>query len=231
MERPVNPVSELPKKNLKRNLDTGGEVRRTPDEQTRKALKADTLQNTASRDLDLTNPTHVEIARQRTGLPLNHQRQLEPIDFRVINDIRGTRNCFDCSLAAARRRTVTELYRTELNPRNIYMLSNRAPTIEYIVNLYREAGFTDTQIVFQGVPREFEAFLNRNLRNGELAQFSLASYSSMEDFRRQIGNVDNGLSGGPIFERSVFHNAFTKCNQFLRNSSASYTSIRRCRRC
>lgn len=120
--------------------------------------------------IDLTNPTHLQIARRRTGLSQTHINRLEPIDFRVINDVQGNMNCYYCSLAALKRKTVTEL-RREIE---IDSIPSGAPSIAYIEQLYRRAGFPDAKAIWEGTPSEFLTMLDNNLSNGESTHFSLA---------------------------------------------------------
>nr|UDL18262.1 chitinase-like protein [Bemisia tabaci] len=126
--------------------------------------------------MDLSNPTHLEIARQRTGLADGYAQRLEPADFRVVNDVQGNMNCYYCSLAALKRKTVTEL----LKETEVMMEAKGAPSIKYIVDLYKEAGFQNAKQIFEGTPEKFYAFLDNNIANGEIVHFSLP-------FRRNDG--------------------------------------------
>lgn len=162
-------TSSTKKRTFKDFLEFDGVVRKSTVEQ-QQSQRRRINSNIPDSRIDLTNIKHLEIARQRTGLPPSHYRRLEPIDFRVINDVQGNMNCYYCSLSALKRKTVTELYK-EIG---VEALPTGAPTIQYILDLYKHAGFPDVKSVFEGSPHAFFEYLENNLQNGESTQFSLA---------------------------------------------------------
>lgn len=120
--------------------------------------------------IDINNPIHLNALRRLSELPESHRSRLEAIDFRTVNDVEGRMNCYYCSLAALKKETVSELQKKiHIDP-----LPNGAPSVPYIIDLYKRAGFKQTILAFAGTPIEFWRYLDNTLVNGESIQFSLA---------------------------------------------------------
>lgn len=119
--------------------------------------------------MDLSKPAQLDLARQKSGLPDILAKRLEPADFRVVNDVEGSMNCYYCSLAAMKGKTVTEL----MNEIGVMMEADGAPGIQYIVDLYKEAGFKDAKMIFEGDTQQFYNFLDKEVGRGETKHFSV----------------------------------------------------------
>ncbi|CAH0391955.1 unnamed protein product [Bemisia tabaci] len=132
----------------------------------RRRLNADVPES----DLNLLIPAHLEIARWRTGLGDVYAQWLEPFNFKIVNDLGNNKNCYYCTLAALKGKTVTELFKET----EVMMEASGAPSIDYIVALYRQAGFPDARQMFEGTPGAFHKFLDNNLVKGGSIQFTLA---------------------------------------------------------
>lgn len=157
-----------PKRTFSDMLGPDGIIRKTdkePPPSSRPRLNTDIPESR----MDLSNPVHLELARQKSGLPELYAAKLEPADFRVINDVDGNMNCYYCSLAALKQKTVTELFKET----GVMMEARGAPSIEYIVDLYKGSGFKDAKKIFEGDPQHFYNFLDNNIANGEIVHFSL----------------------------------------------------------
>lgn len=105
-----------------------------------------------------------------TGLNAYYIQQLEPIDFRDVNDIDGDMNCYFCTLAAFRDTSVTKL----VDEVERMMEATGAPTLEYIIDLYRDAGFTDATHQDIGGQEQMAGFLDQNIVPGQETAFALA---------------------------------------------------------
>jgi len=128
------------------------------------------------RPQDLRNPVELARALDMTGLSEEHMQKIGPDDFREINDLRSWRpkrslfDCFFCSLAALKRKTASELLRETLMIRQ----HNGPISVEYIVDLYKQAGFSDTKKIFEGTPEQFYQYLDDNIQDREIVRFHVA---------------------------------------------------------
>uniref|UniRef100_A0A146LPE1 Putative chitinase 2 n=1 Tax=Lygus hesperus TaxID=30085 RepID=A0A146LPE1_LYGHE len=121
--------------------------------------------------IDYTLPETMEIARRRVNLPDNYRERLEMVDFRDVNDVDGTTNCYFCTAAAMRDMSATELMnRFSIDPSEVTHIA----TIDRILTLYRQVGWKDVELMFQGNVLAFHNFVDNNLAPGQSTSFALA---------------------------------------------------------
>lgn len=116
----------------------------------------------------------VEHFQRNFNMTKIYVKVLEPIDFLYVNDMVGNENCYICTLAALKNKTVTNLVREmKIGP------IAQDDIISQIVNLYRTAGFQYAATIFNGSTVDFENYSMRNVGIGECAKFTLAFRKSL----------------------------------------------------
>lgn len=123
----------------------------------------------------------LDFFRRAVGLTESYLRVLRESDFRIVNDVMGTENCYFSSLAADLGVTVTKLARKmNLDPRKM-SLADRPTFLElyrYAGKLFKNDALKNAQIEFRGGFAQYQKWVNQIIQIGECIDFTLAYETS-----------------------------------------------------
>ena len=127
------------------------------------------LRDTRRMTSDPMPTTAVEHFQRNFNMTESYVRLLEPIDFLYVNDLVGYEDCYICTLAALKNKTVTNLVREmRIDP------ITEGENFLQVVDLYRRAGFEDVSTIsFESIV-DFKNYSTEYVATGECAKFTLA---------------------------------------------------------